>query len=71
MLNEEQKVEPASENGNTTKPPVSGSTDMFGTIMTCLPKYSNCQLCKYKNEPQDSDVCTYCAKHNKSTEYYR
>ena len=25
MLNEEQKVEPTSENGNSTKPPVSGS----------------------------------------------
>ena len=50
---------------------VSGSTDIFGTIMTCLPKYSNCQLCKYKTMPQNSDVCTYCAKHNKSTEYYR
>ena len=50
---------------------ISGSTDIFGTIMTCSPNYSNCQLCKYKNEPQNSDVCTYCAKHNKSTEYYR
>lgn len=50
---------------------VSGSTDIFGTIMTCLPKYSNCQLCKYMNESQNSDVCIYCAKHNKSTEYYR
>lgn len=52
-------------------PVVSSSTDIFGTIMTCLPKYSNCQLCKYKEMPQNSDVCTYCAKHNKSTEYYR
>ena len=25
MLNKEQKVEPTSENGNSTKPPVSGS----------------------------------------------
>lgn len=51
---------------------VSGNTtDKFGTIMTCLPKYSNCQLCKYKEEPQDSEVCTHCAKHNKCTEYYR
>lgn len=25
MLNDEQKVEPTSENGNSTKPPVSGS----------------------------------------------
>ena len=50
---------------------VSGSTDIFGTLMTCSPKYSNCQLCKYKTMPQNSDVCTYCAKHNKSTEYYR
>ena len=49
----------------------SGNSDIFGTIMTCSPKYSNCQLCKYINEPQNSDVCTYCAKHNKSTEYYR
>ena len=52
-------------------PVVSGSTDIFGTLMTCSPKYSNCQLCKYKTMPQNSDVCTYCAKHNKSTEYYR
>ena len=50
---------------------VSGSTDIFGTLMTCSPKYSNCQLCKYKTMPQNSDVCTYCSKHNKSTEYYR
>ena len=66
-----------AENLNTPLQPsldiagVSGSTDIFGTIMTCLPKYSNCQLCKYKEMPQNSDVCTYCAKHNKSTEYYR
>ena len=65
------------ENLNTPLQPsldiagVSGGTDIFGTIMTCLPKYSNCQLCKYKTMPQNSDVCTYCAKHNKSTEYYR
>lgn len=29
MLNEEQKVEPTSENGNSTKPPVSGSLPLF------------------------------------------
>lgn len=44
--------------------------DKFGVIMTCLPKYSNCQLCKYKDEPQDSEVCIHCVKNNKRTEYY-
>ena len=60
-----------SKNNKNSLLGISGRTDIFGTIMTCLPRYSNCQLCKYKNEPQNSDVCTYCAKHNKSTEYYR
>lgn len=70
MMEKEQNLnEPQTQALNI--PVVSGSTDIFGIIMTCLPKYSNCQLCKYKNEPQNSDVCTYCAKHNKSTEYYR
>ena len=69
MKKEQNLQEPQKQALNI--PDVSGSTDIFGTIMTCLPKYSNCQLCKYKNEPQNSDVCTYCAKHNKSTEYYR
>ena len=50
---------------------VSDNTDIFGTIMTCSPKDDKCQLCKYKTMPQNSDVCTYCVKHNKSTEYYR
>jgi hypothetical protein len=45
--------------------------DKFGELMNCLPKYSNCQLCKYTEMPQNSDVCTYCSKYNKSTEYYR
>lgn len=70
MSNEKQKNAPA-ESQPLNMGGVSGSTDIFGTIMTCLPKYSNCQLCKYKTMPQNSDVCTYCAKHNKSTEYYR
>ena len=68
-MNEVKKID--NQQGNGVLPFVSGSTDIFGTIMTCSPKYSNCQLCKYKNEPQNSDVCTYCAKNNKSTEYYR
>lgn len=51
---------------------ISGDrTDLFGIIMTCSPKYSNCQLCKYRTMPQKSAVCTYCAEHNKRTEYYR
>jgi len=29
MLNDEQKVEPTSENGNSTKPPVSGQSEQF------------------------------------------
>lgn len=29
MLNEKQKVEPTSENGNSTKPPVIGSASDF------------------------------------------
>ena len=46
-------------------------SDKYGTIATCLPKYSNCHLCKYKELPQNSDVCLYCAKNNKRTEYYK
>jgi hypothetical protein len=52
-------------------PHKDNKTDKFGIIMTCLPKYSNCQLCKYKEEPIDSEVCIYCVKHNKNTEYYK
>lgn len=44
--------------------------DKFGVIKTCSPKYSNCQLCRYKDYPQNSDVCTHCIKNNKGTEYY-
>lgn len=44
--------------------------DKYGIIMVCLPKYSNCQLCKYKDERLDSKVCSYCADHNKNNEYY-
>ena len=44
--------------------------DEFGVIRTCSPKYSNCQLCRYKDYPQNSDVCTHCIKNNKGTEYY-
>ena len=68
-MKEAEKID--KPQGDGVLPCVSGSTDKFGTIMTCSPKYSNCQLCKYKEEPQDSKVCTYCAKYNKSTEYYR
>ena len=64
-------VQNTTKLGNEVLASVSGGTDIFGTLMTCSPKYSNCQLCKYKTMPQNSDVCTYCAKHNKSTEYYR
>ena len=46
-------------------------SDKFGTIVSCSPKYSNCQLCKYEKEPQNSEVCIHCAKHNKGTEYYK
>ena len=69
MCKEHNLNEPQNQQLNIAG--VSGSTvDKFGTIMTCLPKYSNCQLCKYKEEHQNSEVCTYCAANNKSTEYY-
>ena len=34
MLNEEQKVEPTSENGNSTKPPVSRSATIYAVTGT-------------------------------------
>ncbi len=45
-------------------------SDKFGEIKTCSPKHSNCQLCKYKDFPMESEACKYCAKNNKGTEYY-
>lgn len=45
------------------------SEDEFGKKYYISAKYSCCQLCKYKNLPQQSNECKYCAENNKNCYY--
>ena len=46
------------------------SIDRFGYKSKLDKKYSNCQICKFKDLPQESQECTYCYENNKENEYY-
>lgn len=59
------------EETNNDKLLQSGTVDRFG-LKVSPPKLmvANCDLCIYKEQPQNSEVCTHCILHNESNEYY-
>lgn len=48
----------------------SDNIDKFGTKKQAIPEVNCCSMCKYTEESQASEVCTYCIANNQSGEYY-